>query len=490
MYGRNEIPNNINNGFSPWEQWTPESTVCFHDRIAEGIKDKVLSSDKIAAVVLRLLNRANEISLALLKEVRYADSPQMCDFNVESLITVQQHISKAIDLLKGRNVADLPPGLTASDIMLRGSSEITNECHVAMISLHMFYYDSYALLHGMNYAYVAQILVLLTNTVDAVQQCNFSVHPHEYAAPDQKELEGAQRRADQALRIVVNALHSSVIPYDDERMMLAEKLDLLTNASLLISTFKLLDMAARRAFSEHSVNDVNILRDVNTIRHCCAFRISILRKKINKYTEAASNSAREYQTFSSAVWALDRLYDEVYAMSSGTYSDVGRRIHYATKMSLDLTECVTILTLLCVAYERAGEGDSNIAKVLAQKKDIACGALLNCIRLGGTRSTCMSGTEKLQEVLVCLESIDNGLKAIDLGKLSHQQWASTMLIRAVQCVDDAFDTCVARLKRAQLRACYDNTKAAPGNMLYFTQEAPVQRGTFVEYGSRRGGVLQ
>ncbi|MDB1135397.1 hypothetical protein [Candidatus Anaplasma sp. TIGMIC] len=481
-------------GFSPWEQWTPESTVCFHDRIAEGIKDKVLSADKIAAVVLRLLNRANEISLAILKEVRYADAPQMCDFNVASLIKVQQHISKARDLLKGRGVDDLPTGLGVGDVMLRMSSKITNDCYVAMTSLHMFYYDSHALLQNVNHAYVAQVLVLLTNTVDAIQQCNFSVYPHEYAASDHKDLESALRRADQALRIVVNALHSSVIPYDNERTVLVERSNLLINTSLLISTFRLLDMAARRAFSKHRTNHINMLHDVNTVQNCCACRVLMLREKIKRYVREArkKNNERAHQAFCNAAWAIDRTYDEIYAIASGTYSDVAGRMHYAAKMSLDIAECVTILSLLRVAYESTEGEDSNIAKVLEQQEDMACGALLNCIRLERTKESCVSGTKKLQEMLICLESVGNGLRAVDLSRLPYQQWSSTMLTRAVKCVDDALDACIATLKHAHthdvaMRTRYKNMLAAYSDyMLRFSQETPAQMNTFVEY-ERRGG---
>ncbi|WP_271758208.1 hypothetical protein [Candidatus Anaplasma sp. TIGMIC] len=490
MYGRNEIPNNINNGFSPWEQWTPESTVCFHDRIAEGIKDKVLSSDKIAAVVLRLLNRANEISLALLKEVRYADTPQMCDLNIGSLITVQQGISRTIDLLKGRNVDDLPRVFTAGKIMLHRYSEITNECYVMVSTLNIFDYDTDLLLHHARSAFVAKILVLLTNVLDAIQQCNLAEHPLEHMPHSRKDLAGSLSRIDQALRIIVNSLNAAIVSGRETRRVSIEKSILLTNASILLSTLKLFDIASHRAFSRHTTCDINALRAIRTVQHCCVLRILSLRTRVKKYIKSSKNITKIHQALRGAVWALDHLYDEVYTISGGTYSEMGKKMHYSTMMAYDITECVTVLTLLCTAYEREGERNLDVEKALNQEKDMAYSALLCCLHLKkrDTRNASILGADKLREALTYLESVCSRLR--DISQLPHRQWSRYMLIQAIKCADHALDTCISKLKSVEMRvekmhADCKNLQKMPCNMPHFPKAALSQKERPANY--IRGG---
>ncbi|MDB1135172.1 hypothetical protein PGW94_01040 [Candidatus Anaplasma sp. TIGMIC] len=475
MHGDAVVSNDVDNGFSPWEEWSLEEDVCFHERISKYLKDGSLSIDGVAAIVLQLLTKANNTALALLKEVRYVDSSWTHEVNAHALVTAQRRILEARNLLlKGRSDTVTarfpiePPGGTR---MLRLYRHIAYSCYAAAASLNTFYQRFEIWLHGNDkkYCHVAQILVLLSNALDAMMQCHALVYPAEYTILDEKDLDSALNRANVALRITINALNAVSIPEEDAGMVLAEKSALLINTAVLVSTIKLLDMAARHAFATYKeTRSHNPHNHIGVIKRCCILRVQILRAKSESYARIAqkNESTQQMMTCEIAIWALDHLHDEIDAISHGMYDSERRDLCYTTEISMDIAECVTALTLLRLAYSRAGREHSTLAKTLERydvmTKDIRsrCGRLDPCEQ---------DSVTELHDMLERLEFVRGELVAIDKSKLLHTPWSSRVLSQAIQALARAFNTCESALRRAESgMSTSDNISRYASNDLFNT----------------------
>ncbi|MDB1135175.1 hypothetical protein [Candidatus Anaplasma sp. TIGMIC] len=431
--------------FSPWEQWTPETDIFFYDRVARGIKDKSLTIDRAAAIVLQLLTKSNEIALGLLQELEYVDSPWAFTINTQALVTAQQCISEACDFLTKTDGAE-----SIGSLMVRMHYSIVRKCSTAMLSLNTFYdrLDMWLCVRDEKCLHVTQMLMNITGAVGAMQLCHISTHPDEYVASNEKELEEYLERARQALRIATNALNAVRIPKIGDEKICAEKLALITNASILVVTLKLLEIAARRAFSKntHSVNMLYVYTCVKEMRHLCGLRITILRSKASEYLDIDRKT-----TLSTAVWALDRLDDAVDAISLGTYARTGKCLNYTEDLQADIAECMTILTLLRAAHRHNRKQNSDIAKALKENRRIVRNAGLLCTRIRYNYTNRLSdsrGARRLYDLLAYLEHVHKNLTSIDKRQLRYPLWSSSMLEQASAAIERACGICVAELKNA------------------------------------------
>ncbi|MDB1135394.1 hypothetical protein [Candidatus Anaplasma sp. TIGMIC] len=456
MHGNNVRHDTYDDGFAPWEQWSPEADVCFHDRIAKKIKNNTLSVDKIASIVLKLLTKANEIALALLKEVRYVDSPWASTVDTHALFSAQHHISDACSLLKVCSTEF--PGETIGRRMLRTYDRITGICNVAMLLLSAFYsdFDMWLNGHDEKSEHVAQMLVMISNAVDAMQQCRVNIYPDEFVTRGDGKLSDALGTGEKLIKIVIHSLNAVRIPEKDGRVMATEKNALLTNASLLISSFKLLNIAANR---NPSVRDITLCRvryeHVRAIRFYCYFRALVLRIKIQEYMTETTNSFL-FQILSTIEWALGRLDEVIYSISQKTYENVSEDLHNAYNISLNVTECATILTLLHMAYERAGKKNSTTSRMLRINVALAHTTSVVYVPLECISDEAVLYVEKqLHNVMKNLASIHQGLECISRYKLLYPLWSAELLQQARQAVDTALTVCEAELKR--VRAQVTNT---------------------------------
>ncbi|MDB1135176.1 hypothetical protein, partial [Candidatus Anaplasma sp. TIGMIC] len=433
-------------------------------RIARGIKENTLSTNKIASIVLKLLTKANEIALALLKEVRYVDSPWTHAVNVYALVSAQHNVSEACGLLKGCSTE--LPGDTIGRRMLRTYDHTIGLCHVAMLMLSAFYSDSDMWLNGNDEksVYVAQILVVISNAVDAMQQCRANIYPDEFVTNGDDKLSDALGRGEKMLRIVIHSLNAVRIPKKDGRVMAAEKAVLLTNASLLISSFKLLNIAAHRS---SAIKDEALPRvpheSVRSIKFYCSFRTLILHAKCEGYMSETTNKDAS-KIFSTIIWALDHLYDVIYQIFQGTYEDVGEDLHNASNISLNVMECATILTLLYMAYERNGEKNSTIKHML--HINVALAHVTAVEYVSPERSldkAVLYAGEQLHNVMTNLASLHQGLECISRYKLLYPLWSAELLQQARQAVDTALTFCEAELKRVRALAAKTTCNENPSS---------------------------
>ncbi|WP_271757722.1 hypothetical protein [Candidatus Anaplasma sp. TIGMIC] len=454
--------NNDSSGFSPWVQWTSEMDVSFHDHVAQGIKEKVLSADNISTVSLRLLTKANETTLALLKEIRYVDATWVYEVNAQALVTAQCHILEVCNILKGVSgtAIDSEP---IGKRMLCAYPEITVLCYSAVTSLDSFYSKPDMWLRGDDEksAYVSRILAFLVGAIDAMQQYHMFVCPYAYRVSNGRELEGALCRARHALRTVTNAFNTASLP-KNEWVQQTGKNALLTNIYWLTAVFELLDVASHRTFSTAGMHNLTAYHNTGTISRCCRFRITLLRKKATRYMAVTDSYDQQNLVCSTAIWALDRLNDEIDAIASGTYEYFGQALHYTTGINIGTTECLSILALMRLAYIREGERNSTAAKTIERDYKMLKDAKLLCARLklrGSGSSVDADCIEKLYDVLAYLESVRNDLMSLDGSRLLHAQWSSSMLKQAVKAIESAFDICEAKIKSAEANVAVEGTNS-------------------------------
>ncbi|MDB1135174.1 hypothetical protein PGW94_01050 [Candidatus Anaplasma sp. TIGMIC] len=457
-------------GFSPWESWSPDGDVCFHDRIAEGIKNKTLSTDNVADVVLQLLTRANEIALALLKEVQYADSTCVGEINTCALVMAQRHISKACDLMRGKSVSGVSlKAATRGDRLLHVHFDIIDECYAAMRLMNTFYrkLDMWIYECDEKCGHVVRMEMLLVNAIDAVQQCHFHAFSDEYVTHDDEALDKALGRAEHCIKIVANALNAVKIPVAQgtRRGGAVKPSALSSNCSLLISTFKLLSLGTRKAFPVGKARDIRVYDHMRSINYSCGFRSLILRTIADEFVIAMEKCKGSSQllTWSTVIWALSQLSDNIDDISAGMYADVECGMHYATKISLDITECVTQLTLLVLAHETKGMQNSGTGKILEHSKEMSCGAALECGCLEGHEEHNLTDAsmKRLYNVLAYAEVARENLAAINRNELPNSEWSSSLLDQAIVALDRAVEACVSKLgvaeaqtrERRQLYAC-------------------------------------
>ncbi|MDB1135398.1 hypothetical protein PGW94_02210 [Candidatus Anaplasma sp. TIGMIC] len=451
MHGHSGVRDCIDDGFAPWKGWSCNSEICFHDRIAAGIKTGTLTTNKIAAISLRLLTRANEISLALLKEIRYVDPPRACEVNAQALMTAQRHISATCNMLKGRQYrARVTLKQVGGSSMLYSYYDITFRCYATLLFLNSFYIDFSMWLYGNDnkYEHITQLITLIVNTIDALQQCNLAAHPHEYMAPNSTELGWALRRAGQALRISMNSLQAVSIPKQYSACeVTASKIALLSNASMLVTTFKLLDIAARQAFATSMKHDVRVqYNHLRVIKNCCNVRALVLRSKANTFADLHYSDAnlREVTACRMVEWALVVLCKEINSISCGMFDATGRDYWcYGTELSLNVSECMSALTLLRLAYTKARMQHSPTAKTLEQIYEMVQAAKSLCYSFESCKDVQVT---ELHSVLAYLELVRNDLTSIDSSQLLHKQWSATLLKQSMQAADSAFDICESELK--------------------------------------------
>ncbi|MDB1135393.1 hypothetical protein [Candidatus Anaplasma sp. TIGMIC] len=468
--------------FSPWEQWSPGMNICFHERVAAGIEDNTLSVDKIASVVLQLLTRSGEIASQLLRELQYVDSTSTYEVNVPALEAAQRRIFEACHLLKDEDTAD---SKTIGARMLRRYISIIHRCYSAMLGLNTAYdsLDKWLYANDEKCLHITQMLILLVNAIDAMQQSLVLECTSEGIIHDARELAESLDRANQALRIVVNAFNAVSIPRAEREKIFTEKSVLVINASILTCTFKLLDMAARQAFSVNKYGKyrLGVYDRISDIRRCCSFRVAVLRMKALEYLNLTCKNSIQ-QNLYAAIWALDVLYDQVDMISRGTYAYSARNSRFATRVRADITECMTILALLQIAYKKARS--SAIAKIIGYSRKLTLNAQRLCSHLESYKAygyVAEDDRRKLHDVLTCLENVVENLTSIDKSQLPHAQWSSTLMEQAVNVATRACDACASELKGLELRKLVEgdgqNARGELGSVLDLLR-------SFVSFGVR------